>query len=230
MSNVTYTSGNLTITVAGLDTIENALGDLKSKAPAATKVAINTTARQTRKLMIAQAKARYTVNAAGARHLKDLVPRRKATNKSLWAELHIAKMRNDLGYFQNRPMATFTGVDVFRSAPDVVRARVLRENSLKPLSGEGRLSKGFRVKFSSGHVGMVQRVIESSSENTKTASGKPRWTNKWGNVEKLQTMGSPSATAMHYKVWPLVEPEVEDFLQDELMRQVDRVLTRAGRK
>ena len=29
MSNVTYSAGNLTITVAGLDTVEQALGDLK---------------------------------------------------------------------------------------------------------------------------------------------------------------------------------------------------------
>lgn len=34
MSNVTYSAGNLTITVAGLDTVEQALGDLKRKTPA----------------------------------------------------------------------------------------------------------------------------------------------------------------------------------------------------
>lgn len=33
MSNVTYSAGNLTITVAGLDTVEQALGDLKRKTP-----------------------------------------------------------------------------------------------------------------------------------------------------------------------------------------------------
>ena len=48
MSNVTYSAGNLTITVAGLDTVERALGDLKRKTPAAAKVAINATARQAR--------------------------------------------------------------------------------------------------------------------------------------------------------------------------------------
>lgn len=100
MSNVTYSAGNLTITVAGLDTVEQALGDLKRKTPAAAKVAINATARQARKLMVAKAKTRYAVNAAGRRHLKDLVQRKKASNSSLMAELHIAKMRNDLGYIE----------------------------------------------------------------------------------------------------------------------------------
>lgn len=52
MSNVTYSAGNLTITVAGLDTVEQALGDLKRKTPAAAKVAINATARQARKLKL----------------------------------------------------------------------------------------------------------------------------------------------------------------------------------
>ena len=53
MSNVTYDAGNLTITLEGLDTVEQALGDLKIKTPAAAKVAINATAREARKLMVA---------------------------------------------------------------------------------------------------------------------------------------------------------------------------------
>ena len=120
MSSITYDAGNMTITVDGLDTVERALGDLKRKAPAAAKVAINATAREARKLMIAKAKARYAVNAAGKRHLKDLVQRKKATNKSLSAEIHIAKMRNDLGYFlTNPPYPThYTGTQ-WVNGPDV---------------------------------------------------------------------------------------------------------------
>ena len=56
MSNVTYSAGNLTITVVGLDTVEQALGDLKRNDPGGAKVAINATARQARKLMVAKAK------------------------------------------------------------------------------------------------------------------------------------------------------------------------------
>ncbi len=55
MSSITYDAGNMTITVDGLDTVERALGDLKRKTPAAAKVAINATAREARKLMIAKA-------------------------------------------------------------------------------------------------------------------------------------------------------------------------------
>lgn len=230
MSRVTYDAGNLTIEVDGLDTVAAALGDLKKKTPAAAKVAINATARQARKLMIAKAKARYAVNAAGRRHLKDLVQRKKASNTSLSAELHIAKMRNDLGYFQHRPTERFTGREVLHHAPKYMKARVLKASSMAALTGNANMSKGFLVQFKSGHIGMVQRQIGSSSSHTVTERGHQRWRNKDGKVEKLVTMGSPSASAMHSTVWPMVEPEVSEYLQDRLMEQTERVLARAARR
>lgn len=234
MSKVTYDAGNLTIGLEGLDDVAAALGNLRKKTPAAAKVAINTTARQARQLMIARARARYAVNAAGQRHLKDLKMTGKghpATNSNLEAVLYISKMRNDLGYFQHRPTQTFTGLDVLRFAPSAVKARVLKESNMEPLTGTAHLSKGFLVEFKSGHVGMVQRVIGSSSSNTVTQkSGAPRWRNAAGNVEKLQTMGSPSATAMHNVVWPYVEPEVEDLLHTNLQAQVERIIAREAAK
>lgn len=176
-------------------------------------------------------KTRYAVNAAGRRHLKDLVQRKKASNSSLMAELHIAKMRNDLGYFKTSPAVPthFTGMD-FKDGPSVWKAKVLKSSGMKTLPGAGGMSKGFLVKFSSGHVGMVQRRIGSKSSHTRTAKGYKRWTNAKGNVEKLVTMGSPSATAMHHTIWPEVEPSVEEYLQERLQAQVERVLARAGKK
>lgn len=228
MSNVTYDAGTMTITVVGLDDVAEALGDLKRKTPAAAKVAINATARQARKLMIAKAKARYAVNAAGQRHLKDLVQRKKATNTSLSAELFISKMRNDLGYFQHRPTESFTGREVLSRAPEYVKARVLKSSSMRELKGiEGSLSKGFLVEFKSGHVGMVQRRIGSNSSHKVTERGHPRWTTKDGRVEELVTMGSPSAAGMHSTVWPMVEPDVVEYLQDRLMVQTERIIERA---
>lgn len=148
MSNVTYSAGNLTITVAGLDTVEQALGDLKRKTPAAAKVAINATARQARKLMVAKAKTRYAVNAAGRRHLKDLVQRKKASNSSLLAELHVASMRNDLGYFKTSPAVpthfTSTG---WVQGPSVWKGKVLKANGMRELPGRGNRSKAFLVEF-----------------------------------------------------------------------------------
>ena len=230
MSTVTYDAGTMTITVAGLDTVERALGDLSRKTPAATKVAINATAREARKLMIAKAKARYAVNVAGQRHLKDLVQRKKATNSSLSAEIHIASMRNDLGYFKTNPAypTHYTGTDWVKG-PDVWTGKVLKSGSMKQLPGDAHRGKAFLAEFKSGHVGMVQRVIGSNSGNNLTAKGRPRWRTKDGRVEKLQTLGSPSATAMHTTIWPEVEPDVVEFLHDRLNAQVQKVLAKAGR-
>lgn len=218
----------ITIEIDGLETVSGALGDLRRKSPAALKVAVNQTARQTRKWMIAAAKARYTVNAAGQRHLNDLKTNKKATNADPSATLFISKMRNDLGYFENKPRAVYTGRAAVARKGTVYQARVLRENSMKPLTGAGNLSKGFLAQFKSGHIGMVQRVIGSRSEHTTTEKGYPRWrSKKTGYVEKLQTMGSPSATAMHTKVWPEVQDDAEVYLMARLQDRVDWILTRA---
>ena len=217
---------NITIEIDGLDTVARALGDLQGRSPQALKVAVNQTAREARKLMIAAAKARYVVNAAGARHLNDLKQKKKASNTDLTATLFVSKMRNDLGYFENDPTAAYTGGDVFTHSPSFYKARVLASSSLKPLPGKGNLSKGFLMEFQSGHIGMVQRVIGSRSKNTETARGRPRWTNERGDVEKLQTMGAPSATAMHSQVWPDVRDDVELYLMARIQDRVDWILAR----
>lgn len=230
MSNVSYNANTMTITVDGLETVERALGDLKRKTPAAAKVAINATAREARKLMIARAKARYAVNVAGQRHLKELVQGPRATNQRLMTEIHIASMKNDLGYFRTNPAypTHYTGT-AWVNGPDVWTGKVLKNGSMKPLPGDAHHGKAFLAEFKSGHVGMVQRVMGSSSSNTVTAKGFPRWRNSAGRVEKLQTVGSPSATAMHRTIWMDVEPDVETFLQERLNAQVQKVLARAGR-
>ena len=225
MSNVRYNAGTMTIEVDGLDDVSAVLGDLRKKTPAVAKVAINATARQARKLMIAEAKARYAVNSAGKRHLSDLVQRKKASNNSLSAELRIASYRNDLGYFQTRPNRPFMGRDVV-NAPKVFTARVLKSSPMKELTGDqkGKYSKGFLVEFKSGHVGMVQRIVGTGRFHYTVRSGAP------STSDKMQTMGSPSAAAMHSTIWPEVEPEVELFLAAKLTERAEQVLARAKRK
>lgn len=223
MSNVRYSAGTMTIEVDGLDDVSQVLGDLRKKTPAVAKVAINATARQARKLMIARAKARYAVNTAGKKHLNELVQRKKATNTSLSAELRIASFRNDLGYFQTNPNRPFMGRDV-ANAPEHFTARVLKTSPMKPLTGKGWLSKGFLVEFKSGHVGMVQRIVGTGKFHYTVRSGAPSYS------DKMQTMGSPSATAMHSTIWPEVEPEVELYLAEKLTQRAEQIVAQAARK
>lgn len=229
MSHVTYHHGAMTIIVDGLEDVSKALGSLKGKTPAAAKVAINAAARQARKSMIAAAKARYAVNARGLKHLKVLKQEKRATNADLSATLHINTMRNDLGYFKTNPPVPkhFTGT-AWKQGPAVWQGKVLRSSSMDPLPGKGNKAKAFLAEFKSGHVGMVQRIIGSDSGRETTKSGAPRWRNSKGKVEKLVTLGSPSATAMHRRIWLDVEPEVEAYLINRLEEQVQIILDRAA--
>lgn len=229
MSGIKWNGHNVIIGVEGFQEVERELGKLKVKTPAVTKFAVNKTARYARKMMIMKAKARYAVNAAGARHLDELVQKKKATNSSITAELFISSFRNDLGYFDSLPNRPYVGRDVF-NAPSVFRGRVLKSSGLKPLTGIAQLGKGFLVEFKSGHVGMVQRVLGSDTGKKTTARGYRRWTTPDGRVEKLKTMGSPSATAMHNTIWPFVAPDVEAYLQDALIARAQQVLAVAKAK
>lgn len=231
MSRVTYNAGNMTITVAGIKDVERRLGKLKSKAPAAMKVAINATAREARKLMVAKAKARYAVNEKGRKHLDELKQKKKANNSSLLAELRIASMRSDLAYFKYSPTQVFTGQDVFTKAPSVVRGKVLKTSPMKPLPGQGNLSKGFLAEFASGHTGMVQRVKGSDGGNAiSQKSGIQRWRTADGRIEKMQTLSAPSGMSMHNTIWPDVEPDAVQYLQDRLDQQIEKILAKANKE
>jgi len=96
--------------------------------------------------------------------------------------------------------------------------------------GKGNKAKAFLAKFKSGHVGMVQRVIGSSSKHTETESGAPRWKNRWGKVEKLVTVPAVSGSAMLGQVWPEVQDDVELYLMARIQDRVDWILARAKAK
>lgn len=237
MSTVSYDSNSMTISLEGIETVEEALGDLKKKTPAAVKVAINATAREARKRLIKSVKERYAINSRGIKYVKVLKQNRKATNATPVATLYIKTPRNDLSYFRNNPKEAIMGRAAL-SGPKNFKAKVLKSSSMKPLSGSSSgyeramqsmsgahgLSKGFLATFKSGHTGMVQRAIGS---DVSSHSKSTRWKTKDGRVEKLVTMGSPSATAMHHTVFPMIEPDIEQYLQDRLNVQIQKVLARA---
>ncbi len=229
MKNITYQNINKKRGIVYIDMVDpspadvaRALGSLKDKTPAAIKVAINATARRLRKEMILHARARYAVNAAGERHLKELAQRRRATNRSLHAELYISSLRNDLGYFETSPNRPFMGKDVYK-APEVFTGRALRSSAMEKLTGTSKLSKGFLVEFKSGHVGMVQRVEGTGKFHYTERSGAPSWS------DTMKTMPSPGASAMHNAIWHEVEPDAEQYLEDYLKKKIQNILAKAGK-
>lgn len=218
------------VQVPNVNEVERALGNMRDKAPQAMKNAVNQTATRAKNMMIRQAKLRYAVNTAGRRHLNQLKLRNRATLANPTAEIYISSRRNDLGDFQSNPSVPHMGTSWMLS-PEFHTSRVLKKSQMEPLKGGqtmlGQASKGFLVQFDSGHVGMVQRLIGRPATNPKST----RWRSKNGVVEKLYTMSSPSASAMHSTVWrEEVEPDSEIILQERLRHEVTKILAKAGRK
>lgn len=222
MSKVTYDADSYTLTLDD-DQVAEALGELKGKTNAVLKVAINRTARQARKDVIAAAQERYDLTAKGKEKLKRLKMRRKATNAVLVAELRQDDkgLPLDYAYYRHTPTTVFKGWYV-RHAPAHVKGRVLKAQAMQDLTEGthptyGEVSKGFLVEFKSGHVGMVQRDIGSRSQSDVTARGYRRWEPN----ETLVTMSRPGGSAMGRVVW---ERTVEEIAAENLAYETERRL------
>lgn len=236
-----YDAGTTTIGV-NAEEVSQRLGELRRKTPAVIKVAVNATARETRKEMLRRVLKRYALTAKGKERAKGLKQKVKATNADPAAVLWIGGIngaRADLSYFQHRVTVPHPGLS-WQTGPTVFKARVLRSGGLHDLGGGpierngmtfGQGSKGFLAEFKSGHVGMIQRRIGKESERTTTKSGALRWRSKSGVMETTQTYGSPSGTAQHHTVWEKEDVHVyaENTLNARLEKQIAKVIAKAAK-
>lgn len=230
---MTWYDGNAVLIGVNTQEVERRLGDLAEKTPAVVKVAVNATARETRKEMLRRVLKRYALTAKGKQRAKELKQRKKATNADPAAELYIggqAGLRADLAYYQHRVTTAHPGAS-WKTGPKVFTARVLRRGSLHDLTGGGAYSKGFLAEFKSGHVGMIQRHIGAATSNTTTARGKMRWKSRAGIVEKTRTYGAPSAVAEHNTVWEKEDVAIfeQNTLNDRLEAQIAKVMAKAAK-
>ena len=126
-----YDASNLMVSVDDAE-VTRALGVLGNKTPAALKVAVNTTARQTRKLMLTEVKKRYDLNAAGRRMIEDLRQRQKATNRRPTAIYYEERPRcipGRPGLFQNQPHKALHGSVCSQCAARFSGARPERQSN-----------------------------------------------------------------------------------------------------
>ena len=233
MSRFTYYDAGTTTIGVNAEEVRRRLGDLQRKTPAVIKVAVNATARETRKEMLRRVLKRYALTAKGKQRAKGLKQRVKATNATPAAELWIGGIngaRADLSYFQHRVTVPHPG-ESWKTGPNVFKARVLRSGGMHDLTGDGAYSKGFLAEFKSGHIGMIQRHIGARSEHTTTKSGAQRWRSKSGVVEQTQTYGAPSGTAQHHTVWEKEDVHIyaENTLNARLEKQIAKVMAKAAR-
>lgn len=231
-----YDAGTTTIGV-NAEEVSQRLGELRRKTPAAIKVVVNATARETRKEMLRRVLKRYALTAKGKERAKGLKQKVKATNADPAAVLWIGGIngaRADLAYFQHRVTVPHPGLS-WQTGPTVFKARVLRNGGLHDLTGGGAYSKGFLAKFANDgthqHIGMIQRHIGAARSETTTKSGAPRWRSASGIVEKTRTYGSPSGTAQHHTVWEKEDVHVyaENTLNARLEKQIAKVIAKAAK-
>ena len=74
---MTWYDGNAVLIGVNTQEVERRLGDLAEKTPAVVKVAVNATARETRKEMLRRVLKRYALTAKGKQRAKELKQRKK---------------------------------------------------------------------------------------------------------------------------------------------------------
>lgn len=231
MSKVTYDAGQLLLTIDDTG-VERALGNLHRKAPAVLKVAINRTARQARKDLIQDAEKRYALTARGKARLRLLKLRKSATNSRLEAEIRQGDegLTMNASYFQHAPTVPRMGTAAL-SGPAVQRVRTLRGGPMEDLTAAGGRSKGFLIRVSNAqndHLMFANRILGSSTSSTTTKTGKPRWRNRAGKVEKAYDVNRIGASSQQRAVWHRgVENTAAENLEKFLEQRIRQVISAA---
>ena len=236
MSNVTYDVGSMTLMIDDAG-VARALRQLYRKTPNVLRRAINQTARQTRHDLIDEAGNRYALTTRGRARLLKLKLLKGATLTSLAAEIR----QNDEGlpmnasYFEHYPQRSYMGTAALRG-PAIQGVRVLKGGPMEPLTAGPMkakkavvdASKGFLIKVhnnkaGNNHLMFAARVLGSSTSNTTTKTGKPRWRNRGGSVEKAYDVNRIGASSQQRAVWyrgvdNMAAERLEQLVEQEIAR------------
>lgn len=215
MKSVRMTDGVLTFEVdpAMLETIERALGSLKSESRRVLKNAVNATAAQARKDLAAQAKKAYTAKKSA---LTKAMKKKNATVARPVAVINITGQPLELKQFK---------VTAPRSG---VKAKVLTGGALRTIQSlTGTRAKAFVTKFSSGHVAVVQR---QDGKQYKTLKGRARRRAKYGpyadmtQIKKLMSVSAPKMIGDVKRVYGVLQPTIYRNLMTNIRVQIDKVV------
>lgn len=178
--------------------VEKKLGSLKSEAPKALKNAINQTAKQARKDLATEAQKTYVVKSG---RFNKAMTIKNATQSSLEATIKATGAPMELKDYKVSPATARTGAN----RPDLTKAKVLKAGSMKGLQ-KGNI-KAFVAKFSSGHASVAQR------------RGSARLPFK-----VLFSNSIPKMLGNEKRVYGIVRPTIEQNLQENVDKQVRKIL------
>lgn len=179
--------------------VEKKLGALKKEAPRALKNAINATAKQARKELAQEAQKTYVVKVG---RFNKAMTIKNATQSRLEAVIKAKGAPMELKDFKVSPASVRTGA----SRPNMVKAKVVAANSLKGLQ-KGNI-KAFIVKFRSGHASVAQR---------KGSTRLP--------IKTLYSNSIPTMIGNERRVYGIVRPHINKNLQDNIDKQVNKILS-----
>lgn len=184
---------------AELEGIQKGLSNLSaSEGRRAYKNALNQTAKKARKLLQKKAQETYVIKAGGFNNAAKI---ENATAGNLEAFIKASGKRNELKQFKVSPASYASGAN----RPSVVRAKVVKANSLKALQKNG--IKAFVGKYASGHTTVMERT---SAERLP--------------IQTLYSLAVPQMLGSEKRVYGVLKKEIEDILTEQMGKQIDRIL------
>lgn len=183
---------------ASLSKLQLQLAMLGNKAPEALKKAINKTAKTARTDLENEAQNTYLVKKGT---LNKAMKIKNASTANLAAYINVTGAPNELKGFKTSPASYKAG----RSRGSVTSAQVLRAGSLKPLEKNG--IKAFIAKFKSGHVTVAERQGSSRLP-----------------IKSLYSVSAPTMIGNEQRVYGVVEPSIQNNLQNNVEEEVRRVI------
>lgn len=180
--------------------VEKRLGDLKSKTPKVIAKSINDTATWARQEMAKEAKKTYTVKTS--KGFNGSMTIKKANYGSL--EAIIGSKGKTI------PLAHYTHANRKKSGTKV---KVLNSSVLKTLIFNGKKAFFNKIGWNSGHTGVAQRTGEKMKKNPKKEA-----------IKELFGPSIPSMLGNERRVYGIVEPKINDYLQKQIDRHIEKVL------
>lgn len=191
--------------------IENALGMSKDKSKQVLKAAINSTIKDTKKLLSTEANKRYYIKKSKVNKTMDT---KKATVSKLEGFVTSTGGVNEMYDFRvspkaytphNRPKAGHTG--------NVSRVNSPKRLYLRPGASFDKY-KAFVVKFKNGKITIGQRV---PGKRMKSDSRKEF-------VKKLLSPSTPTLLGNENGVYGVVQPQMYEMLERNIEQQIQRFL------
>ena len=185
-----------------LQRVQQRLGLFRSKAPVVLSKAINSAVNRAKKNVVKDVTDRYAVDG---KELQKAIRSKRSKPAKLSGQVTVQGGRLALSKFLTDPM------EPEGNRPKFYSAAVLKSDGFKPLTGGNEYSKGFLVRFESGHKAMVER-------RTGTKNGA-------GREKLLERMGlSFPEMAGQRDVAQSIQEEAYRLLQQQIDKQVKKAM------